>query len=501
MQVTIDADKCNGCGVCVRICPQKILTIQDEKSSVVNADKCIGCFSCEDNCPTEAIRVIRYKSKSPEFEQNPPLKDTFDVVIVGAGPAGISSAIKLADSGFSVGVFDRLPNSKISSHPDAGLIFPIGNHLSFKIVESGVYIPQLDTKFTCDSIRRPEFLGIIGPEGVSTKLKIPKGIDVWSIDKDRFLAELIIAAKKKGVDVYFNTKVVDVIKEGNQIIGIKLADGNEVRGKVTILAEGIIAKLSSSAGVSIDKNIPWYAYIVCREYELKDKLPAGLYYIYGGLEYLDEPFRNSSALAVGITDKIHIYFMTFVKERIYPSDIPIDRHLDKVIEKDKRISEIVGYDISGLQSLSTTGCRVAIREKPTLNPVVDGAVSIGDTLTNAGELGNTPAMLNGIMVADVIIQAIKRNDFSSRGLGASREFINNNHLLTIMEKNRNAKLMPTVYSNEDMRKLFVFLKHMNYSTLLFGSSISKVFHLIWFLFSNLFNFIRYPSIGREVLRL
>jgi len=57
--VIIDSDTCNGCGVCVKSCPAKILAMKDGKAAVVG-DDCLGCQSCVQLCPTGAIKVDEY---------------------------------------------------------------------------------------------------------------------------------------------------------------------------------------------------------------------------------------------------------------------------------------------------------------------------------------------------------------------------------------------------------------------------------------------------------
>jgi len=56
-QVTVDNDKCIGCGECVDICPVEVYELQDEKSVPVNAEECVGCESCIEVCEQEAIIV------------------------------------------------------------------------------------------------------------------------------------------------------------------------------------------------------------------------------------------------------------------------------------------------------------------------------------------------------------------------------------------------------------------------------------------------------------
>jgi NAD-dependent dihydropyrimidine dehydrogenase PreA subunit len=56
-EVTVDNDKCVGCGDCVDICPVEVYELQDEKLVPVNAEECVGCESCIEVCEQEAISV------------------------------------------------------------------------------------------------------------------------------------------------------------------------------------------------------------------------------------------------------------------------------------------------------------------------------------------------------------------------------------------------------------------------------------------------------------
>lgn len=54
----INRDKCaGGCNFCVEVCPHSVLSIQDNKVSIVDLDLCIECGACAINCPFNAISV------------------------------------------------------------------------------------------------------------------------------------------------------------------------------------------------------------------------------------------------------------------------------------------------------------------------------------------------------------------------------------------------------------------------------------------------------------
>ena len=55
MAVTIDEEKCTGCGTCVEACPVEALKVNDKAK--VDEDACIDCGTCVDECPEEAISL------------------------------------------------------------------------------------------------------------------------------------------------------------------------------------------------------------------------------------------------------------------------------------------------------------------------------------------------------------------------------------------------------------------------------------------------------------
>lgn len=136
----IDPSECIGCGACVLVCPENSLGIVGNKAVLVAPAHCIGHGACQAACPVESIQLVFGTEKRgmdipmvhPTFETNVPgifiagelggmglirkgieqgkqamesiskkrgSDDELDVVIVGAGPAGISASLAAKQHG------------------------------------------------------------------------------------------------------------------------------------------------------------------------------------------------------------------------------------------------------------------------------------------------------------------------------------------------------------------------------------------------------------------
>jgi ferredoxin len=133
-EITIDRDKCNGCGLCVTVCKDFGYQIIDKKVALTGTPLfgCVGCGHCMAVCPTGAIGIYG-RELSPDDLFNLPPKET---------NANYEQLLNLLKSRRSLREFTTKPVEKevIDKIIDACLTAPMG------IPPSDVHLLILDTK-------------------------------------------------------------------------------------------------------------------------------------------------------------------------------------------------------------------------------------------------------------------------------------------------------------------------------------------------------------------
>lgn len=55
MSISIEKNKCIGCGLCTEACPVNLIILQGEKAAIRDIRDCWGCTACVKACPRDAI--------------------------------------------------------------------------------------------------------------------------------------------------------------------------------------------------------------------------------------------------------------------------------------------------------------------------------------------------------------------------------------------------------------------------------------------------------------
>jgi 2-oxoglutarate ferredoxin oxidoreductase subunit delta len=64
IEILINSERCKGCGLCVGVCPKKLLSIGEEMNEssynyVIQKEGCIGCGNCYEICPEGTVIEIK----------------------------------------------------------------------------------------------------------------------------------------------------------------------------------------------------------------------------------------------------------------------------------------------------------------------------------------------------------------------------------------------------------------------------------------------------------
>jgi 2-oxoglutarate ferredoxin oxidoreductase subunit delta len=69
-RIVIHRELCKGCGLCISVCPQKVITVSDDLNQIGyspaqwleksdTGKRCVACAACATMCPDVAIEVYR----------------------------------------------------------------------------------------------------------------------------------------------------------------------------------------------------------------------------------------------------------------------------------------------------------------------------------------------------------------------------------------------------------------------------------------------------------
>ncbi|NJO55167.1 MAG: FAD-dependent oxidoreductase [Rhodospirillales bacterium] len=185
----------------------------------------------------------------------PKASDHFDVIVVGAGPAGSAAALVTARAGLKVLLIERgeYPGAKNVS----GAVF-YGSAMMHKLIPNWWEQAPVE-RYIC---RRN--LVLMSPKtavGLDFRSDSPayaeppyNGFTVLRPKFDRWFAA---QAEEAGAFLLTSTVVDDVIIERGKVVGVKVRrDEGEIRGDVVIACDGANSFLAQRAGLQRRLNHP-----------------------------------------------------------------------------------------------------------------------------------------------------------------------------------------------------------------------------------------------------
>jgi electron transfer flavoprotein-quinone oxidoreductase len=379
------------------------------------------------------------------------VKETFDVAIVGAGPAGVSAAYILAEAGKKVIVLERgeHPGSKnvsggvLYGHDLAQIIpdyIDRGCPVERNIVESRIWYLSKDSGFSFSYRDR-----IFGADRQYNAFTVSRAkFDRWYADQ----------ARRKGALIVPSTVVTDLLRDDKGAVTgvVTQRDDGEVRANVTLLADGINSPLAARTGFRAEPQPEQVALAVKEVIGLPTETIGERFGISehegvtieilgevtGGMDGVAFIYTNHSSLSLGIGANL-ADFATF-KLKPYELIEGLKQHpmVAPLISGGKPREYIAhwlaegGYD--AIPKLYGNGYLIA-----------GDSAMLFNTLHREG---NNLAMASGKMAAEAIIEAFKLDDYSEKGLRSYGDRLSESFIMKDLRKYR--RLGNFLYHRKDI---------------------------------------------------
>ncbi len=179
------------------------------------------------------------------------MKEHYDCIVVGGGPAGSTSAALVAEAGFSTLLVER---EKVPR-------FHVGESLMPETYWTFERLGVLDKMKKSDFVKKVsvQFVSSSGAESQPFFFKEHDSREcaqTWQVTRSEFDKMLFDNAAEKGAECHDETRVMDIVCEQDRVVGVtlKTADGvvRDVACKVLVDATGQQALLANRLGLRVE---------------------------------------------------------------------------------------------------------------------------------------------------------------------------------------------------------------------------------------------------------
>jgi thioredoxin reductase (NADPH) len=292
----IDVNSCIQTGACISACPERdILGIRNGKATIINASHCVGHGACFHACPTGAIslrigtetRGVELPHVSQTFETNVPgifiagelggmglIKNAveqgrqavenlvrtvnknhnadYDLIIIGAGPAGISGSLTAKKNGLKFLLLDQdtlggtvfsFPRKKIVMTSPMDL--PLYGKVKFYETTKAELLDLWQTVLKKNSItvRENSKIDSVVPEGEIFKVVTVTGEQLSA-------HRVLLAIGRRGTP-----RKLNVPGEMTEKVAYRLLEPEEISGKDIIVVGGGDSAVESALLLSEQNNV------------------------------------------------------------------------------------------------------------------------------------------------------------------------------------------------------------------------------------------------------
>jgi len=362
--------------------------------------------------------------------------DRFDVVVVGAGPAGSAAALTMARQGVDVCVIERgeYPGAKnvfggvVYKWPLEKLVpkFWESAPLERRMVDHRLVILDKEAGFTV-SFRDDQ----LGEEARGGFTALRSKFDPWFAQK----------AEEAGAILITGMPVSDVILQDGRVVGVRTGEGkeNEVYAKAIVAADGVMSTVLQKAGIRGPPNPDEVAIGVKEIVELPPETIESRFNAKKGcgarLEFFGAVtkgkagggfvYTNTNTLSVGVA----ILLSHLMELKLKPYEL-----LDEFKSHPYVAPLLEGGKVKEYQAhLIPEGGYTSI---PPL--VSKGVLAVGDAaMLCLYPEGTNMAMASGMIAGEVLARAKKNDDFSDNRLSEYRKQLEESYVMKEHKRKKN----------------------------------------------------------------
>ncbi|MFB3168934.1 FAD-dependent oxidoreductase [Neobacillus sp. 179-C4.2 HS] len=366
------------------------------------------------------------------------MPEKFDVIVVGAGPAGTSCALVCAQKGLNVLLIERgeYPGSK---NVMGGVLYrkQMEELIPEFWKEAPLERPVIEQRFW---MMDKESVVQFGYKGLEWGVEPYNNFTVLRAQFDQWFAKKAVEA---GALLINETVVTECIVENGKVIGVRTDRPNgEVYADVVVLADGVNSLLSKQLGFHKEFRPDEVALTVMEvinlpkekindRFNLEDNQGCTIE-IFGdstkgnlGTAFL---YTNKDSLNIGVGTTLS----SMIKSKMKPYDLLDYLKTHPMVKPMLAGGESAEY----LAHLIPEG---GYRSVPKV--AGNGVVVVGDAaqLVNAiHREGSNMAMHSGLLAAETVIEAKHRGDFSESSLNLYRQKLYDSFIIKDLEKYKDA---------------------------------------------------------------
>ncbi len=381
------------------------------------------------------------------------MADQFDVVVVGAGPAGSAAALTLARAGLAVIVFERGERPGAKNMFGGILYTPILHRLVPNFWEEAPIERHIVKRRFCLLSEMSEAAFEFRSETYNRQPPFNQSFSALRAKFDPWFAK---KAEEAGALIVPETVVDDFIWDGGKVCGVVARrEGGEVLANVVIVADGVNSFLAKKAGLRKAFSQTALAVAAKEILALPRSVIEDRFALWGNEGVAMECFGDSVAGMVGsgflytnqetLSIGVACSIQSFTQEKIVPNDL---------LERFKAHPSIRRL-IHGAETLEYSGHMIpegGYHHIPTC--VTDGVLLAGDAahFVNASfyHEGTNLAMASGLLAAETVIAA--KGDASAAALSGYQDRLAESFVMKDLMKYR--KVEAWSHQNERFFKAY-----------------------------------------------